>query len=119
MRSAIPFGDKAVTLLHKGADGYQRYALTGCSWSMTNARTIVNGSSVYSAETTCRIPGAQQRPAPGDLIVLGEHIVAAASDIELVRLLELLHVSGVAAFRVQRVKDNRNGPMPHFAATGA
>lgn len=115
----IPFGNRAVTLLHKTADGYQVVALTGCSWQDTSAQTMGDKSVTRTAETTCRIPAGQQKPAPGDLLVLGEAELAARNEVELIRLRESLLKSGKAAFRAQRVSDNsRMGLLPHYAASG-
>ena len=84
----IPFGNRSVTLLHKTADGYQAVALTGCSWQDAAAQTMGDKSVTRTAETTCRIPAGQQKPAPGDLLVLGEAEVAARNEVELIRLRE-------------------------------
>lgn len=115
----IPFGDKTVTLLHKGSEGYERHALTGCSWKSTDVRSLSGSSIVVTTETSCRVPAGQQIPDAGDLIVLGDVSVSAAGEIELVRLMQQLRDSGIEVFRVLRVKNNALGvPMPHYAVSG-
>lgn len=115
----IPFGNSTVTLLHKSANGYRRYTLTGCSWRMTESRSMIDKTRETSMQTTCRIPADQQAPLPGDLLILGKTNASADSEIDLVRLLDALRLAGKPAFRIQSVKDNRlNAPMPHWAAMG-
>lgn len=115
----IPFGNQAVTLLHKTEKGYEHHILTGCSWRNSTARTLSGTAVITTVETTCRIPAGQMMPAPGDLIALGIMDISAGGEIELVRILQQLQRENKPAFRVQRVKDNSIGiPMPHYAATG-
>ena len=116
----LPFGDKDVTLLHKSESGYARHALTGCSWAETDAHAV-NGNAIQRAqETTCRIPAfGQQKPKPGDVLILGDVAVQATSEIALMKELERVRGEGCSAFRVQRVKDNsQSGVLAHYAASG-
>lgn len=116
----IPFGNHTVTLLHKTPSGYKRYSMNGCSWKSTNERTLIDGAAVISERTTCRIPPQYTKPAPGDLLILGNVQAAAAGDIELVQLMERLRSAGYRVFRVESCADNSAGvPLPHYAAIGA
>lgn len=115
----IPFGNRTVTLLHRVPNGYKLFILSGCSWKDAAARTLSGTSIVCTMETTCRVPRGQQKPEPGDLMILGAVSESAGSEIELVRLMQRLRAEGGSAFRVERVKDNTGAPMPHYAASGA
>lgn len=116
----LPFGDTDVTLLHKSESGYARHALTGCSWTDTDAHTLNGNVIQHTLETTCRIPAfGQQKPSPGDVLILGDVVVQAASEIALMKELERVRGAGYSAFRVQRVKDNsQSGVLAHYAASG-
>lgn len=116
----LPFGNKAVTLLHKSESGYARHLLTGCSWTDTDVHSV-NGNAIQrTLETTCRIPARNaQMPRPGDVLILGDVEAQAANEIALTKELERVRAEGCAAFRVQRVKDNsKSGVLPHCAASG-
>lgn len=116
----IPFGNQTVTLYHKSGNGYTRYILTNCSWRSSNERSLMDGATVITERTTCRILPQYTRPIPGDLLVLGIVENDVASDIELVRLMEQLRSKGYRAFRVESCADNTGGvPLPHYAAIGA
>lgn len=115
----LPFGRQTVTLLHRSMDGYQVYTLYGCSWQDSSVRTLGDNALTSSLETTCRIPADQQKPAPGDLLALGEHAFKAKSDVEVSRLRDTLRAEGTPAFRALTVADNsRGGVLPHYAASG-
>ena len=115
----IPFGSRTVTLIHRAPDGYRPFILKGCSWKDTTAQALNGASVVHTMETTCRVPHGQQKPEPGDLMILGAVSESAGSEIELVRLMQRLRAEGSDVFRVERVKDNTGAPMPHYAASGA
>lgn len=115
----IPFGNRTVTLIHRTPDGYRPFTLKGCSWKDTTARALNGTSIVCTIETTCRVPHGQQKPAPGDLMILGNVDESADGEIELVRLMQRLRAEGSSVFRVERVKDNAGMLMPHYAAAGA
>lgn len=116
----IPFGNQTVTLYHKSENGYTRYILTNCSWRSSNERSLQDGATIITERTTCRILPQYTRPVPGDMLVLGVVEEDAASEIELVRLMEKLRSEGFRAFRVQACSDNSEGvPLPHYAAVGA
>lgn len=115
----IPFGNKTVTLYHRENGKYTAYALGGCSWTQKRVRTISDGAIVASLETVCRIPNDQQKPAVGDLLVLGSSDAKAENDIAISRLRDSVNLSGGSAFRVQTVKDNECTALAHFCATGA
>jgi hypothetical protein len=115
----IPFGNHTVTLLHKTAAGYTRYILNGCSWKSTNTRTLLDGATAITERTTCRIPPQYTKPAPGDLLILGDVRASVSGDIELVRLMDDMRSVGYRAFRVESCADNSTGvPLPHYAAIG-
>lgn len=115
----IPFGRETVTVLHRYDSGYTPYVLAGCSWRSAKARSV-NGTAVDKSEdTTCRIPAGQTMPEVGDVLILGDVKATAASEIELVRLLDGLRRDGLRAIRVTQVRDNSRGaPLPHYAVTG-
>lgn len=116
----IPFGNHIVTLYHKCDAGYTRHILANCSWRSTNERSLVDGATVIMERTTCRILPQYTRPIPGDMLVMGVVEDDAASDIELVRLMERYRSEGYRAFRVESCADNTGGvPLPHYAAVGA
>lgn len=116
----IPFGFQTVTLLHKTDAGYTRHVLTGCSWRDAAEKTLSEGTLIRTQKTTCRIPAAQQKPIPGDLLILGDVEAQANSAAEAVRLREALEKAGTPVFRVQTVSDNsRTGVLSHYAAEGA
>lgn len=116
----IPFGFQTVTLLHKTDGGYARHTLTGCSWMDSTERTLSEGAMFRTQKTTCRIPGDQQKPSVGDLLILGDVTAQAKNDVEAVRLRESLERDRTPVFRVQTVSDNtRTGLLPHYAAEGA
>lgn len=115
----IPFGRESVTILHRSESGYARSVLTGCSWRSAKVRSMIGMAAEKSEETVCRIPADQIMPEVGDVLILGDVKVSAASEIELVRLLDSLRRDGVRAIRVTQVRDNSRGaPLPHYAATG-
>ena len=115
----IPFGNHTVTMLHKTANGYKRFMLTGCSWRSSNDRTLEGGATVITERTTCRIPPEHTMPIPGDLLILGDVKASAAGEIDLVRQMQQLRDRGYKAFRVQSCADNSQGaPLPHYCATG-
>lgn len=115
----IPFGSHIVTLYHAALPGYTRHILINCSWKSTNERSLQDGVTIITERTTCRILPQYTRPAPGDLLVLGVVEEDAASDIELVELMEKLRSEGYRAFRVQSCADHSIGvPLPHYAAVG-
>lgn len=117
--SAIPFGGKTVTLLHKEGKAYVRYTLEGCSWAMKYGKSIADSAFKRSMSIVCRIPYGAVQPMPGDLLILGKSDVEAANDIEVVRLLDSFRMNGKPAFRVLSVKDNANGaPLPHWKVEG-
>lgn len=116
----IPFGTHIVTLYHAAEQGYTRHTLVNCSWKSTNDRSLQDGATIITERTTCRILPQYTRPVPGDMLVLGVVEEDAASEIELVRLMEKLRSEGFRAFRVQSCSDNSEGvPLPHYAAVGA
>lgn len=115
----IPFGTQTITLLHNYSGVYAKTIISGCSWQSTDVRTLDGVNVVVSVETVCRIPVGEPKPAPGDLLILGEHNAFAKNEIELVRLMQRLRADGTPAFRAQRVKDNTTGvPLPHYAVSG-
>lgn len=114
----IPFGNQTVTLFHKANSAYTRYVLSNCSWRQKSIRAVSDDAVIYTIETVCRIPSGQQKPAAGDLLVLGANNATASNDVEVSRLRDSVNSSGGAAFRVQFVKDNTNAPIPHFCAAG-
>lgn len=116
----IPFGTHIVTLFHKAGAGYTRHILINCSWRSSNERSLMDGATVITERTTCRILPQYTRPIPGDMLVLGVVEDDVASDIELVQLMERYRSEGYRAFRVESCADNTGGvPLPHYAATGA
>ena len=116
----IPFGNHIVTLYHKSGTGYTRHILVNCSWRSSNERSLMDGATVISERTTCRILPQYTKPFPGDMLVLGVVENDAASDIELVRLMEQLRSEGYRAFCVESCADNTGSiPLPHYAAIGA
>lgn len=116
----IPFGTHIATLYHKGETGYTRHTIVNCSWRSSNERSLMDGATVITERTTCRILPIYTRPIPGDMLVLGVVEYDAASDIELVQLMERLRGEGYRAFRVESCADNTGGvPLPHYAAIGA
>lgn len=115
----IPFGTHIVTLYHKVGAGYSRRILVNCSWRSSNERSLMDGATVITERTTCRILPQYTCPSPGDMLVLGVVNDDAANDIELVHLMERLRKEGYRAFRVDSCADNTNGlPLPHYVATG-
>lgn len=114
----IPFGNQTVTLFHKANGAYTRYALSNCSWQQKSVRVVLDGTVIRTVETVCRIPSGQQKPAAGDLLVLGVNNATASNDVEVSRLRDSVNSSGGAAFRAQSVKDNTNAPIPHFCVAG-
>ena len=115
----IPFGHETVTLLHISGTGYARHVLTGCSWRSAKVRSMIGMAAEKSEDTVCRIPADQIMPEVGDVLILGDVKASAASEIELVRLLDGLRRDGVRAIRVTQMRDNSRGaPLPHYAATG-
>lgn len=115
----IPFGNKTVTLLHKGEDGYTRHVLTGCSWRISAVRTVSDNMVVQTLETTCRIPTGQQKPSAGDVLFLGKRDAEASSEIDIKRLIEAARDEGISAFRVTTVRDNSfDNVLAHYAAIG-
>lgn len=115
----IPFGNKTVTLLHKGESGYTRHILKGCSWRMSAVHTVSDNMILHTIGTTCRIPAGQQKPFAGDVLFLGERDAEAASEIDIKRLIDTARGEGIAAFRIKSVRDNSlDGVMAHYAATG-
>lgn len=116
----IPFGYHVVTLLHFNGAVYTRHVLEGCSWHSVNERTLVNGTTIITERTTCRMHPHYVRPTAGDLMILGDLSVSAKNEIELQRLMDDMREKGYRAFRVQAVSDNSHGtPLAHFAVTGA
>lgn len=115
----IPFGNRTVTMLHKTETGYERYILNGCSWRITNEKTLSIDTVVYTERTSCRILPKYPQPSPGDLLILGEVEVEAKREIELLPLMDSLRKRGFCVFRVQSCADNTGAPLPHYAATGA
>lgn len=116
----IPFGRETVTLLHRSGASYARHVFTKCSWRSAKVRSTIGMATENSQETVCRIPADQIMPEVGDVLILGDVKASAASEIELVRLLDGLRRDGVRAIRVTQVRDNsRCAPMPHYAVTGA
>lgn len=115
----IPFGNKTVTLLHKGVSGYTRHILTGCSWRVKAVNSISDNMILQTFQTTCRIPVGRQKPSAGDVLFLGERDAEASSEIDIKRLIDAARDDGVPAFRVTGVQDNSlNGILAHYAATG-
>lgn len=115
----IPFGNKTVTLFHKGEDGYTRHVLTGCSWRISAVRTVSDNMVVQTLETTCRIPAGQQKPSAGDVLFLGKRDAEASSEIDIKRLIEAARDEGISAFRVTTVRDNSlDSVLAHYAAIG-
>lgn len=115
----IPFANDTVTLFHVIDAGIVGQVIHGCSYRRTGRRMHQDSAAADANEVTCRIPAGSIAPAPGDVICLGAVKDAAATAIELTRLLERHRADG--AFRVQSVADNaRPGmPCPHYAARGA
>ena len=115
----IPFANDTVTLVYKEGAQWSTAVIPGCSYRRIRRRMLMDSAVSQSEETVCRIPAGNPFPAPGDVILLGEHAPQVGSEIELSRLLEAFRPGG--AFRVQSVADNaRPGmPIPHYAARGA
>lgn len=116
----IPFGNHTVTMLHYNGKAFVREVMDGCSWKSRNERTLYDGATQILEHTTCRIPAKYTCPIPGDLLILGDIIVTASGEIELVRLMETLRDRGHKAFRVVSCADNsHNVQLAHYAAVGA
>ena len=116
----IPFGNETVTILHRSGAGYARHVLHGCSWRSAKVRSMTGMAAEKSEDTVCRIPADQIVPEVGDVLILGDVDAAAASEVELVRMLDGLRRDGLRAIRVTQVRDNSRGaPLPHYAVTGA
>lgn len=115
----IPFANDTITLISKTEAGWTSAVISGCSYRRIRRRMLMDSAVSQSEETVCRIPAGNPFPAPGDVILLGEHAPQVGSEIELSRLLEAFRPG--SAFRVQSVADNaRPGmPIPHYAARGA
>lgn len=119
----IPFGNKTVTLVHretsKDENGrskivYRKYTLSGCSWKVIEAATGIEGAFPQKPTAVCRIPATQQKPAVGDVLILGKHSGDIASSTDVANLLESDDV-----FKIASVGDNSmNGIMPHYACKG-
>lgn len=123
----IPFGRETVTLYHRteaiGADGrtntlWTRVTLNGCSWRRTGKHTLTSHTDVQVEEVVCRIPADQTCPTSGDVLIPGMISDAAASALDVTRILDRYRDLG--AFRVASVADNaRPGvPLPHYVAKG-
>lgn len=124
----IPFGNDTVTLVRRvetvnpetgrTAVTYAREALTGCSWRRARRWQQAGETFLPVEAVVCRIPADQTRPAPGDLLILGDADVTVTSGAELQALIEQ-YGEGDGAIRVSSVRDNaRPGfPLPHWAAS--
>ena len=122
----MPFASDTVTLIRRTESKdahnrtvvtYTRHTLTGCSWRRTN-RIVRDGEALISSESiTCRVPATQEKPKPGDLLILGDSDVTVTSGSEYQGLIEAAETSD-GAFVVASVADNtRSGaPLPHYAA---
>ena len=124
----IPFGNETVTLVRrtetqvngKTQAVYSTERLTGCSWRRTLRMIREDGTFRRQEAAVCRIPYGQAKPAPGDLLILGNPAVSVSSWADYQALLEAYR-DGDGAFVVAEVRDNaRPGvPIKHYAAIGA
>lgn len=122
---SIPFGNEVVTLVRRREQAtairtnvtYERLLLKGCSWRRTRSWSREGEVLVPVESVACRIPADQPRPAPGDLLILGDVAVTVSSGADYQRLIEQYRGTD-GAFVVASVADNaRPGlPLGHWAA---
>lgn len=120
----IPFGIHTATLFHRqrietdgrAGEEWTKQLLSGCSWRERVISYAAATEVVRSAETVCRIPPDQPKPAVGDVLVKGDcaDIVNTAADAA--RLIDRYGYD--SAFRVSSVADNTGAHLPHWTARG-